>query len=218
MARRAPEVTVVAHPNSLGFQQQRNVYTNDPESSTTATSYYRTATNMNTHNTTPNYIAPGSNQPVNYGPSQPQAARESLIDKAYVTSIRGLLKFACLLFCFIAFMCIVSTSQCNGSHVFLASVIWLVMIMQVMIIIAFLFRLKTRFTGIDFEFLDFFATSHDALYLLIASSVTIHYCRNPGQIAGGVMGIFAFLFLASDAVVIFLARRDETVPNRNGVR
>ncbi|CAF4713373.1 unnamed protein product, partial [Rotaria magnacalcarata] len=41
----------------------------------------------------------------------------------------------------------------------------------------------------------------------------IHYCRNPGQVAGGVMGIFAFVFLAADAVVIFLARRDEPDPN-----
>ncbi|CAF1459877.1 unnamed protein product [Adineta ricciae] len=219
MPRRAPATAAASQPNSLGFQQ-RNVYTNDPESSTTATSCYRTPTNMNAHNTTPNYTPPGPIQPANFGPPPPPppAPRESLIDKAYVTSIRGMLKFGCLLFCFIAFMCVVSTPQCNGNHVFLASVTWLVMIMQVMIIVAFVFRLRTRFTGIDFEFLDFFSTSHDALYLLIASSVTIHYCRIPGQVAGGVMGIFAFLFLAGDAVVIFLARRDALIPIQHGVR
>jgi hypothetical protein len=34
------------------------------------------------------------------------------------------------------------------------------------------------------------------------------------------MGIFAFIFLAGDAVAIFLARRDESNPNSNsnGVR
>ncbi|CAF1563218.1 unnamed protein product, partial [Didymodactylos carnosus] len=62
---------------------------------------------------------------------------------------------------------------------------------------------------------DFFATVHDAIYLLIASSVTIHYCKNPGQIGGGVMGIFACLLIAGDAVVIFLARRDEHINNSN---
>ncbi|CAF0980262.1 unnamed protein product [Adineta steineri] len=218
MARRVPDIAVVTHPNALVFQQ-RNVYTNDPESSTTATSYYRTPLNMNAQNTTPTYITPGPSQPVNYGPPPPPPPpHESRIDKAYVTSIRGILKFACLIFSFIAFICVVSTPQCNGNHAFLASVTWLVMIMQTIIIIAFLFRLKTKFIGIDFEFLDFFATSHDALYLLIASSVTIHYCRLPGQIAGGVMGIFAFIFLAADAVAIFLARRDEPVSNSNGVR
>lgn len=46
-----------------------------------------------------------------------------------------------------------STPQCNGNHIFLASVTWLVIIMQVTIIIVFVFRLKTRFTGIDFDFL-----------------------------------------------------------------
>lgn len=99
----------------------------------------------------PNYTGPGHHpHPVNYG--QPAPIPESRIDKAYVTSIRGILKFACLLFSFIAFICVVSTSQCNGNHVFLASVAWLVTLMQVAIIIAFLFRLKTRFPGIDFEF------------------------------------------------------------------
>ncbi|CAF0885542.1 unnamed protein product [Rotaria sp. Silwood1] len=172
-----------------------------------------TTVNMNAYNTTPSYMTPGHPQHVSYG--QPPPTSESRIDKAYVTSIRGILKFACLLFSFIAFICVTSTSQCNGNHAFLASVTWLVIIMQVIIIIVFLFRLKTRFTGIDFELLDFFATTHDALYLLIASSVTIHYCRIPGQVAGGVMGIFAFIFLAADAVTIFLARRDEPAPNIN---
>ncbi|CAF3388155.1 unnamed protein product [Rotaria sp. Silwood1] len=159
-----------------------------------------TTVNMNAYNTTPSYMTPGHPQHVSYG--QPPPTSESRIDKAYVTSIRGILKFACLLFSFIAFICVTSTSQCNGNHAFLASVTWLVIIMQVIIIIVFLFRLKTRFTGIDFE-------------LLIASSVTIHYCRIPGQVAGGVMGIFAFIFLAADAVTIFLARRDEPAPNIN---
>ena len=49
---------------------------------------------MNTHNTTPNYTPSGPTQPANFGPPPPP--RESLIDKAYVTSIRGMLKFGCL--------------------------------------------------------------------------------------------------------------------------
>ncbi|CAF2373781.1 unnamed protein product [Rotaria sp. Silwood2] len=102
-----------------------------------------TTMNMNAHNTTPSYMIPGHPQHVSYG--QPPPISESRIDKAYVTSIRGILKFACL----------------------------------------------------------------------IASSVTIHYCRLPGQVAGGVMGIFAFIFLAANAVTIFMARRDEPTPNIN---
>ncbi|CAF2104316.1 unnamed protein product [Rotaria magnacalcarata] len=173
---------------------------------------------MNASNAAPSYMTPGHMQHVNYG--QPPPASEDFIDKAYVTSIRSILKFACLLFSFIAFVCVAATPQCNGNQIFLASVTWLVIIMQVIIIIVFVFRLKRKFTGIDFEFLDFFATTHDAIYLLVSSSVTIHYCRNPGQVAGGVMGIFAFVFLAADAVVIFLARRDEPDPNTssNNVR
>ena len=49
---------------------------------------------MNAHNTTPHYTTPGHTQPMTYG--QPPAPRESRIDKAYITSIRGLLKLACL--------------------------------------------------------------------------------------------------------------------------
>jgi hypothetical protein len=49
---------------------------------------------MNAHNTTPTYMTPGSTQPVNFGPPPP--IPESRIDKAYITSIRGVLKFACL--------------------------------------------------------------------------------------------------------------------------
>jgi hypothetical protein len=49
---------------------------------------------MNAHNTTPNYMAPCHAQPTTYG--QPPPVPESRIDKAYITSIRGLLKFACL--------------------------------------------------------------------------------------------------------------------------
>lgn len=49
---------------------------------------------MNAHNTTPNYMAPGHAQPITYGQPPPKA--ESRIDKAYITSIRGLLKIACL--------------------------------------------------------------------------------------------------------------------------
>ncbi len=52
-----------------------------------------------------------------------------------------------------AFICLVTTPHCNGSHVFLATVAWLVIIMQVSIIIIIIFRLQTRFPGIDFEFL-----------------------------------------------------------------
>ncbi|CAF0805914.1 unnamed protein product [Rotaria sordida] len=140
---------------------------------------------------------------------------ESRIDTAYLISIRGILKYACLLFCFTAFICVVSTPQCSGTHLFLAVVTFLVMIMQIIIIIIFVFRLKTKFPGIDFELLDIFATSSDALYLLIASSVLIHYCRISGQLAGGAMGLIAFLFLVSDAVIIFLAQRKETVSDTN---
>lgn len=46
-----------------------------------------------------------------------------------------------------------ATTQCNGTHVFLATVTWLVIIMQVMIIIIFILRLQAKFPGIDFEFL-----------------------------------------------------------------
>ena len=49
---------------------------------------------MNAHNTTPNYMTPAHIQPGTYGPPPPVS--ESRIDKAYITSIRGLLKFACL--------------------------------------------------------------------------------------------------------------------------
>jgi hypothetical protein len=49
---------------------------------------------MNAHNTTPHYTAPGNAHVINYG--QPAPVPESRIDKAYITSIRGLLKFACL--------------------------------------------------------------------------------------------------------------------------
>lgn len=49
---------------------------------------------MNAHNITPNYITPGHPQHVTYG--QPPPKQESRIDKAYITSIRGLLKVACL--------------------------------------------------------------------------------------------------------------------------
>ncbi|CAF0863131.1 unnamed protein product [Rotaria sordida] len=127
---------------------------------------------------------------------------ESRIDTAYLISIRGILKYACLLFCFTAFICVVSTPQCSGTHLFLAVVTFLVMIIQIIIIIIFVFRLKTKFPGIDFE-------------LLIASSVLIHYCRISGQLAGGAMGLIAFLFLVSDAVIIFLAQRKETVSDTN---
>ena len=49
---------------------------------------------MNAHNTTPRYMTPGHPQTVNYGPPPP--VPESRVDKAYITSIRGMLKFACL--------------------------------------------------------------------------------------------------------------------------
>jgi len=143
------------------------------------------------------------------GPSQQMPSNESKVDSAYLSSIRAILKFLSMLFCFIAFICLVTTTQCLANHVFLASVAWLVILMQIFLIFSYLLRLKAKFTGIDFDLLDFVVTAHDTVYLLIASSVTIHYCRFPGQIAGGVMGIFAFIFLAGDAVVIFLARRDE---------
>jgi hypothetical protein len=53
---------------------------------------------MNAHNTTPHYTTPGHAHPINYGqpPPPPPPVPESRIDKAYVTSIRGILKFACL--------------------------------------------------------------------------------------------------------------------------
>ncbi len=44
---------------------------------------------MNTHHVPPNYIISG------HGQSAPVTS-ESRIDKAYITSIRGILKFACL--------------------------------------------------------------------------------------------------------------------------
>jgi hypothetical protein len=50
---------------------------------------------MNAHNTTPNYMTPGHTQPATYG-QPPPPAHESRVDKAYITSVRGLLKFACL--------------------------------------------------------------------------------------------------------------------------
>ncbi|CAF3831402.1 unnamed protein product, partial [Adineta steineri] len=168
---------------------------------------------MNAQNTSSNYMTTGHAQASNYTTSPP-AESESRIDKAYITSIRGILKFIALLFSFIAFVCLVSTRQCDGTHVFLATVTWLVIIMQVIIIIVFVFRLQTKFPGIDFEFLDFFATAHDALYLLIASSITINYCRISGQIAGGIMGLLAFLCLTGNAIAIFLARRDETMDDQ----
>ncbi len=49
---------------------------------------------MNAHNTTPNYMSPGHGQPITYVQAPPVS--ESRIDKAYITSIRGLLKVACL--------------------------------------------------------------------------------------------------------------------------
>ncbi len=52
---------------------------------------------MNAHNTTPHYTTPGHAQPINYGqPPPPPPIPESFIDKAYITSIRGILKFGCL--------------------------------------------------------------------------------------------------------------------------
>jgi hypothetical protein len=56
---------------------------------------------MNAHNTSPSYNTHGHPQPVNYGPPPP--IPENRIDKAYITSIRGMLKFACLVNEFIAF-------------------------------------------------------------------------------------------------------------------
>ncbi|CAF1542461.1 unnamed protein product, partial [Didymodactylos carnosus] len=106
------------------------------------------------------------------------------------------------LFCFISFICLVTTLKCGANHTFLASVCWLVIVMQTLIVTSFLFRLKNKFPGVDFE-------------LLIASSITIHYCKFPGQIGGGVMGILAFFLIAGDAVVIFLARRDENINDNN---
>jgi hypothetical protein len=55
---------------------------------------------MNAHNTTPHYTTPGHAQPINYGQPLPSSIPESRIDKAYVTSIRGILKFACLVITF----------------------------------------------------------------------------------------------------------------------
>lgn len=52
---------------------------------------------MNAQNTTPHYTAPGQSQPMTY--AQPPPVSESRIDKAYITSIRGILKFACLVNC-----------------------------------------------------------------------------------------------------------------------
>jgi len=53
---------------------------------------------MNAHNTTPHYTTPGHAHPINYGqsPPPPPPVPESRIDKAYITSIRGILKFASL--------------------------------------------------------------------------------------------------------------------------
>lgn len=51
---------------------------------------------MNAHNTTPHYTTPGQTPPITYGQPPPPPVSESRIDKAYVTSIRGILKFACL--------------------------------------------------------------------------------------------------------------------------
>jgi hypothetical protein len=52
---------------------------------------------MNAHNTTPHYTTPGHGHPINYGqPPPPPPVPESRIDKAYITSIRGILKFASL--------------------------------------------------------------------------------------------------------------------------
>ncbi|CAF1038161.1 unnamed protein product [Didymodactylos carnosus] len=160
------------------------------------------------------------NIPSNYMASVPQQSlsgpsEDDKIDRIYLTSIRAILKFACMLFCFISFICLVTTLKCGANHTFLASVCWLVIVMQTLIVTSFLFRLKNKFPGVDFELLDFFATVHDAIYLLIASSITIHYCKFPGQIGGGVMGILAFFLIAGDAVVIFLARRDENINDNN---
>jgi hypothetical protein len=49
---------------------------------------------MNAHNTQTNYMATGHAQPSTY--ATPVAESESLIDKAYILSLRGILKIACL--------------------------------------------------------------------------------------------------------------------------
>lgn len=54
---------------------------------------------MNNHNTTPNYMTSGHIQHASYVPPPPpplQHSDDDFIDRAYVTSIRGILKFACL--------------------------------------------------------------------------------------------------------------------------
>jgi hypothetical protein len=48
---------------------------------------------------------------------------------------------------------VVTTPQCGGDYVFLATVTWLVIVLQVTLIIVFVFRLQTKLAGIDFEFL-----------------------------------------------------------------
>lgn len=57
------------------------------------------------------------------------------------------------LFCFVAFVCLIATPKCGGTHVFLAAVTWLVILTQTALLVVFLFRLQTKFSGIDFEFL-----------------------------------------------------------------
>ncbi len=51
---------------------------------------------MNAHNTQTNYMATGHAQPSNYVAPPPPAEYESRIDKAYILSLRGILKLACL--------------------------------------------------------------------------------------------------------------------------
>ncbi|CAF2115189.1 unnamed protein product [Rotaria magnacalcarata] len=166
---------------------------------------------MSAHNPPSNYKATIQTQSVQHTEAPPET--ESRIDKGYLISVRAILKYACLLFCFTAFVCVASTPQCSGNHVFLSVVTVLVTIMQISIIVVYVFRLRTKFSGIDFELLDFFATSYQALNLLIASIAIINYCRIPGQMAGGAMGIVASLFLIGDAIIIFLAQRKDTDTN-----
>jgi hypothetical protein len=49
---------------------------------------------MNAHNTQTNYMATGPAQSSTHAASP--VASESRIDKAYILSVRGILKFACL--------------------------------------------------------------------------------------------------------------------------
>ncbi len=49
---------------------------------------------MNAHNTQTNYMATGNAQSSNQ--TTPPSESESYIDKAFIVSARGILKFACL--------------------------------------------------------------------------------------------------------------------------